>query len=97
MLLKKFMMERAPDGSSVALFHCPLKFKQTQNPGVASPDGAILFYWPKRVCRKGPTLRWACLARQDGNFNSDRMIGHNAYVSPAGLEALVSLSCCGDF
>ena len=40
------------------------------NPGVAPPDCALLFYWPKRVSRKGPALRWACLARQGGNFNS---------------------------
>jgi hypothetical protein len=30
---------------------------KNHNPGVAPPDGAILFYWPKRVCRKG--LRYA--------------------------------------
>jgi len=46
------------------------KLKKNQNPGVAPPDGAILFYWPKRVCRKGPALRWACLARQGGSLNS---------------------------
>ena len=31
--------------------------KKKQNPGVASPDGALLFYWPKRVSRKRPALR----------------------------------------
>jgi hypothetical protein len=36
-----------------------LKLKTKQNPGVAPPDGALLFYWPKRVSRKGPALRWA--------------------------------------
>jgi hypothetical protein len=47
--------------------------KKIQNPGVAPPDGAILFYWPKRVSRKGPALRWACLARNGGNLNSARI------------------------
>jgi len=45
--------------------------RQKKNPGVAPPDCALLFYWPKRVSRKGPALRWACLARQDGDINSD--------------------------
>ena len=63
-----------------------------QNPGVAPPDCALLFYWPKRVCRKGPALRWACLARQGGNFNSGMIPGQNNYVSPSGAEALESLS-----
>jgi len=35
------------------------KNQAKQNPGVAPPDGALLFYWPKRVSRKGPALRWA--------------------------------------
>jgi hypothetical protein len=78
------------------------KLKKNQNPGVAPPDGAILFYWPKRVCRKGPALRWACLTRDDGHFKSERSRRLNAYTSPAGAEALVSLSdsawlwFCGD-
>ena len=70
--------------------------KPNPNPGDAPPDGAILFYWPKRVCRKGPALRWACLVRQDGNLNSKKAIRLNAYTSPTGLEALVSLSSCGE-
>jgi hypothetical protein len=66
--------------------------KQNQNPGVAPPDGAKLFYWPKRVCRKGPALRWACLAREGGNFNSDFSDRSKVYTSPAESEALLSLS-----
>ena len=31
-----------------------LKLKTNPEPGVAPPDGALLFYWPKRVSRKGP-------------------------------------------
>ena len=27
---------------------------KNQNPGGAPPDGALLFYWPKRVISKGP-------------------------------------------
>jgi hypothetical protein len=40
-------------------------------------------------------LRWACLARNGGNLKSDMSIRLNAYMSPAGAEALVSLSCYG--
>jgi len=69
--------------------------KQIQNPGVAPPDGALLFCWPKRVSRKGPALRWACLARQGGNLNSGQTIRRGVYISPAGDEALESLFFCG--
>jgi hypothetical protein len=48
------MKIRATDGSSVALFRCHLEFTtKSQNPGVAPPDGAILFCWPKRVKPSG--------------------------------------------
>ena len=69
---------------------------QNQNPGVAPPDCALLFYWPKRVSRKGPTLRWACLVRQGGNINSGSSDRPSGCTSPAGTEALESLSFCGE-
>ena len=72
-----------------------LAFK-SENPGVAPPDCALLFCWPKRVSRKGPALRWACLARQGGNLNSGQTIRRGIYISPAGDEALESLSCRGE-
>ena len=67
----------------------------TQNPGVAPPDCALLFCWPKRVIRKGPALRWACLVRKDGNFNVDHSNRSKVYTSPAGPEALEVLSRSG--
>ena len=75
--------------------HCKGQPKN-QNPGVAPPDGALLFCWPKRVSRKGPALRWACLARQGGNLNSEKIIRLILYTSRAGPEALESLSSCGE-
>jgi len=66
-----------------------------QNPGVAPPDCALLFCGPKRVSRKGPALRWACLVRKDGNFNADNSDRSKVYTSPVGPEALESLSFCG--
>ena len=75
--------------------HCKGQPKN-QNPGVAPPDGALLFCWPKRVSRKGPALRWACLARQGGNINSDYSHWPHVYISLAGSEALESLSFCGE-
>ena len=65
--------------------------RQKQSPGVAPLDCALLFYWTKRVSKKGPTLRWACLARKGGNFNPDQIILFALYTSPAGTEALESL------
>ena len=70
--------------------------KPNQNPGVAPPDGALLFCRPKRVSRKGPALRWACLARQGGNLNSVKTVRLNVYISLIGPEALESLSFCGE-
>jgi len=71
-------------------------FKTKAKPGGrAPPDCALLFYWPKRVSRKGPALRWACLAHQGGNINPDGSYRSRAQVSPAGDEALESLSFCG--
>ena len=74
--------------------HCKGQPKN-QNPGVAPPDGALLFCWPKRVSRKGPALRWACLARQGGNINPYGSKRSRVYSSPAGDEALESLSFSG--
>ena len=77
-------------------FTCCLDFLSgNQNPGVAPPDGALLFCWPKRVSRKGPALRWACLAHQGGNLNSGCSDRSRIQVYPTGDEALVSLSFCG--
>src|SRR5210317_2665645 len=70
---------------------CPDFLSGNQNPGVAPPDGALLFCWPKRVSRKGPALRWACPVREGGNLNSGQTIRRGVYISPAGDEALESL------
>ena len=67
---------------------------QNQNPGVAPPDCALLFYWPKRVSRKRPALRWACLAREGGNLNPNGSYRSKDYASHASPEALVSLYFC---
>ena len=40
-------------------------------------------------------LRWALLAREDGNLNSEKIIRLILYTSRAGTEALESLSFCG--
>ena len=61
--------------------HCKGQQKN-HNPGVAPPDCALLFYWPKRVSRKVPTLRWACLARQDGNLNSGKLLDEVSTLPP---------------
>ncbi len=45
---------RGAGRSARGLCSYPLKVGFVQNPGVSPPDGDILFYWPKRVCRKGP-------------------------------------------
>ena len=67
----EFKIERATDGSSVALFHT-LASKAKSKTGGAPPDGALLFYWTKRVSRKRPTLRWAILSREGGNLTQRR-------------------------
>ena len=77
------------------LFVVLRNLKIKENPGVAPPDCALLFCWPKRVSRKGPALRWACLGRQGGNLNPDSSYLLTDYISPAGDEALESLSFCG--
>jgi hypothetical protein len=55
------------------------------------PTGSIL----ESEAKESFALRWACLARQGGNLNSGKTVRLNVYISPAGDEALESLSFCG--
>jgi len=62
------------------------------------PDSNFIFFvaTKKTKQKKAFTLRWACLAREGGNLNSERSCRTKAYASPAGDEALESLSFCGE-
>ena len=64
--------------------------------GGCAPRLRLILCWPKRVSRKGPALRWACLARQGGNINTDNSNRSKVQVPLAGPEALESLSFCGE-
>ena len=46
-------------------------------------------------CVAPPRLRWACLARQGGNFNRDNSTRSKVQVPLAGPETLESLSFFG--
>ena len=55
------------------------------------PIGSIL----ESEAKESFALRWALLAREDGNLNSEKIIRLILYTSRAESEALESLSDCG--
>ncbi|MEJ2197660.1 MAG: hypothetical protein P8X54_03725, partial [Desulfuromonadales bacterium] len=55
------------------------------------PTGSIL----ESEAKESLALRWALLAREDGNLNSEKIIRLILYTSRAGSEALESLSFYG--
>ena len=62
------------------------------------PDSNVIFFVATKKTKQAKeslALRWACLARQDGNINSVKTVRLSVYISPAGPEALESLSACG--
>ena len=86
----------ATDGSSVALYHCTLELKhQSKTVGVARQQLHFLCSDKENEAKESLALRWACLARQGGNLNPNCSCRVKAYASPAGDEALESLSFCG--
>jgi hypothetical protein len=90
--------ERTTNGSSVALFHCAPKFKdktKSKTVGVARQQLHFLCSDKENEAKESFALRWACLARKDGNLNLDQTIRLSLYVSLAGPEALESLYFCG--
>ena len=69
-----FQME-AIDGSSVALFHCTQEFKEKiKTVGVARQQRHFLCSDKENEAKESFALRWACLARQGGNLNSDKAV-----------------------
>jgi hypothetical protein len=63
--------------------------------GVARQQRHFLCSDKENEAKESLALRWALLARQGGDLNSDESIRLTFYLSPAGPEALESLSCCG--
>jgi hypothetical protein len=58
---------------------------QITNPGVSPPDGDILFYWPKRGCRKGPATGVEHACSISGGINNALQIT-TAHLSSAVLN-----------
>jgi hypothetical protein len=82
------------------LIRCPfcwaLRFKiKGKTVGVARQQLHFLCSDKENEAKESFALRWACLARQGGNLNSGKTVRLNVYISPAGDEALESLSFCG--
>ena len=72
---KVFMKHRATDGSSVALYHCTLEFKdKSKTVGVARQQLHFLCSDKENEAKESLALRWACLARKGGDLNSDKSI-----------------------
>jgi len=72
-----------------------LKFKdKIKTVAVARQQLHILCSDKENEAKESFALRWACLARKDGNLNLDQTIRLSFYVSPAGPEALESHSAC---
>jgi len=92
---KVFMKLRATDGSSVALYHCTLEFKdKSKTVGVARQQLHFLCSDKENEAKESLALRCACLARHGGNLNSGKSIRLIYFISLAGPEALESLSFC---
>jgi hypothetical protein len=71
------------------------KNNQSKTAGVARQQHHFLCRDKENEAKESLALRWACLARQGGNINPDSSYRSRAYISPAGPEALESLSFCG--
>ena len=90
------MIEGATGGESVALYHCTLEFKdKSKTVGVARQQLHFLCSDKENEAKESLTLRWACLVHEDGNLNSGQSIRLVFCTSPAGPEALESLSFYG--
>ena len=63
--------------------------------GVARQQLHFLCSDKENEAKESFALRWALLAREDGNLNSEKIIRLIFYTSRAGPEALESLSDCG--
>ena len=63
--------------------------------GVARQQLHFLCSNKENEAKESFALRWACLARQDGNLNSGQSVRLIFCTCPAGPEALESLSVCG--
>ncbi len=84
------------DGSSVALFLSTQGLKdKSKTVGVARQQLHFLCSDKENEAKENLALRWACLVRQGGNFNTDNSNRSKVCTYPAGPEALESLSCCG--
>jgi len=64
--------------------------------GVARQQLHFLCDDKENEAKESFALRLACLGRKGGNLNSGYSDRSRAQVSPAGDEALESLSICGD-
>jgi len=92
------MIERTTDGSSVVPVCCVLKFLKAKckTVGVARQQLHFLCSDKENEAKESFALRWACLARKGGNLNPECSCRAKPYASPAGDEALESLSFCGE-
>jgi len=63
--------------------------------GVARQQLHFLCSDKENEAKESFALRWARLDRSGGNINSGQSIRLIFYISPAGSEALKSLSFCG--
>ena len=75
----------------IVLWDAKIKSK----PGGCAPRRRLTLLLAQKSKQKGPTLRWARLARQVGNINKDYSGRSRICTSPTGSEALESLSFCG--
>jgi len=65
----------ATDGSSFAMYQCPLEFKdKIKTVGVARQQLHFLCSDKENEAKESLALRWALLAREGGNLNSEKII-----------------------
>ena len=82
--------------SSAALFRFAPQFKnKIKTVGVARQQLHFLCSDKENEAKESLALRWACLVLKGGNLNPDGSERSGACASPAGAEALESLSFCG--
>ena len=72
-----------------------LLLKNLKTVGVARQQLHFLCSDKENEAKESFALRWALLAREDGNLNSEKIIRLILYTSRAGTEALESLSFYG--
>jgi hypothetical protein len=60
------------------------------NPGVSPPDGDILFYWPKRGCRKGPATGVEHACSTSSFIKSRQCRRYRCYLSAPVLNGILS-------